>query len=119
MPKKGWRSEEEKKARLPPAAWRVEIPASDPLNARLDEEHVTVSDKAVFALYQISNSKHHITAFGLADGKRLWDREISHGSSYTPVSLTVVGDLVGVTTWQNFATYSAADGSERYRLGAK
>jgi hypothetical protein len=119
MPKKGWRTEEEKKALLPSAVWKVEIPASDPLNARLDEEHVTVSDKAVFALYEISNSKHHLAAFSLADGKRLWDRELTHGSGFVAVSLTVVGDAVGVTTWQNFTTYSAADGSERYRIGAK
>ncbi len=119
MPKKGWRTEPEKKALLPSAAWRVEIPASDPLNARLDEEHVTVSDKAVFALYEISNSKHHLAAFSVADGKRLWDREITHGSGYNPVALTIVGDTVGVTTWQNFTTYSAADGTERYRVGSQ
>ena len=118
MPRKGGRTEQERKALLPSAAWRVDVPASDPLNARLDNKHVTISDKAVFALYEISNSKHHLAAFSIADGKRLWDRELTHGSGFVIVSLTVVGDMVGVTTWQSFTTYSAADGSERYRIGS-
>ena len=72
----------------------------------------------MFALYEISNSKHHLTAFSITDGKRLWDRELTHKSGFVVVALTVVGDTVGVTTWQNFTTYSAADGSERYRIGS-
>ena len=117
MPKKGWRTEEEKKALLPSAEWKVEIPAVDPLNARFDEEHVTLSDKAVFVLYEVSNSKHHLAAFDIASGKRLWDREVSHGSGFVAVSLSLIGDAVGLTTWRALTAFNAADGNERYRIG--
>lgn len=119
MPKKGYRDATETRALLATAAWKIEIPASDPLNARLDEKHVALSDNAVFALYEISSSKHRLAAFSIADGKRLWDRDITYGSSFVPVSLTIVGDAVGITTWQNFTAYSVADGTERYQLGDK
>lgn len=117
MPKKGWRTEEEKKALLPGAVWKVEIPSADPLNARMDEEHATLSDKAVFVLYEISNSKHHLAAFSIADGKRLWDRELQHGSSYNPISLTLSGDVVAITTWQSLTAYNVNDGNEVWKLG--
>ncbi len=117
MPKKGYRTSEEQKALLPGAAWKIDVPATDPLNSRMDAEHVTLSDKAVFALYQISNSKHHLAAFDVASGKRLWDREITHGSGFVPVSLSVIGDAVALTTWHALSVYSVADGADRFRVG--
>jgi len=116
-PKKRHRSSHDEKALLPGAAWKTEVPSVDLLNSRLDAEHVTVSDKAVFALYQVTNSAHRLAAFDLASGKRLWDREIPHGSGFVPVSLTFTGDVVGLTTWHAFTAYGVADGAERYRIG--
>jgi hypothetical protein len=116
-PKKRHRSHQDEKLLLPGAAWKVEVPSVDPLNSRLEEEHVTVSDKAVFALYQVSNSKHRLAAFSLADGKRLWDREIGHGSGFVAVGLTVTGDVVALTTWQSLTAYAMSDGSDRYSFG--
>jgi len=117
MPKKGWRTPKEDKELLPTAAWKVEVPAVDPLNSRLDKAHVTLSDKAVYALYSVQSSNHHLTAFDLATGKRLWDREIPHGSGFVVVGLTLVGDVVAVTTWSSLTGYDVANGNERYRVG--
>jgi len=117
MPKKGYRTSDEQKALLPSSTWKAEIPAVDPLNSRVDEEHVTLNDKAVFVLYQISSSKHHLAAFDIASGKRLWDREITHGSGFVAVSLSVIGDAVALTTWQSLTAYATSDGSDRWRVG--
>ncbi|MBA2538245.1 MAG: PQQ-binding-like beta-propeller repeat protein [Deltaproteobacteria bacterium] len=111
------RTHRDEKELLPGAAWKTEVPAVDPLNSRLDAEHVTLSDKAVFALYQISNSKHHLAAFDLASGKRLWDREIAHGSGFVVVGLTFTGDVVALSTWSSLTAYAVSDGSDRYVVG--
>jgi hypothetical protein len=105
------------KEHLPAAAWAIEVPAIDPLVSRLDAEHVAVSDKAVFALYQGASSTHRLTAFELASGKRLWDRPIQHGSGFVPVGLTVTGDVVMLATWQNLIAFGIADGGDRFKIG--
>lgn len=107
----------EQKEMLPKAKWVTEIPAVDKLVSSFDTQNTALSDKAVVILYQGANSTYRLTAFGLEDGKRLWDREIKKTTGFVPVGLVVVGDAVGLTTWQNFTAYSLADGSDRYEVG--
>jgi hypothetical protein len=100
-------------------AWKIEIPAVDPLVSRVDEKHVALSDKHVIALYEPkSPAKPRLTAFDLASGKRLWDVEVQPGQhSFNAGAIAITGDVVLLSTYQGLRGHALADGSERFSVG--
>jgi hypothetical protein len=108
----------EEKDSLPGAAWVTEIPSIDPLNSRFDDKHFALTDKLAIALYQGANSTYRLTAFDLESGKRMWDRQLSTGSGFTPVCLVIAGDAVLISTWQTLVAFALADGADRFSVGS-
>lgn len=101
------------------AAWIADIPAKDPLVSRFDDKNFALSDRAAFALYTTSSPPStRLTAFALATGKRLWDREIPTTTGFVPEGLSVTGDVVMLATWQHLQAYSVVDGSDRFTIGS-
>lgn len=101
------------------ATWRREIPAIDPLVSRFDDQHVTLTDTAVLALYAPpAPARPRVTSIDLATGERRWDVALPGGSTFTGTGLRTTGDLVLVTSWTGVWALGLADGRVRYVLGA-
>ncbi|HVV86385.1 MAG TPA: PQQ-binding-like beta-propeller repeat protein [Kofleriaceae bacterium] len=99
--------------------WKAVVPATDPLNSRADDKLVTISDDAVFATYEPGGSDDapHLTAFALADGRRLWDVRVAKGTTIVMTSLAVVGPNVVLSSWGHLQAFDRATGAPRFRLG--
>ena len=100
------------------ATWHREIPAVDPLVSRFDDQHVTMTDTAVLALYRPpAPAPPRVTSIDLATGERQWDVALPVGSRFTGTGLRATGDLVLVTSWTGVWALALADGRVRYVLG--
>ncbi|MEZ4399311.1 MAG: PQQ-binding-like beta-propeller repeat protein [Kofleriaceae bacterium] len=98
------------------AAWTVEVPTADPLNARADEDDVALGADYAAQFYQRgSNQPSAVAAFALADGARRWTVDLPLRTSVT--GLRAVGDLVVVTTSFSLIGLDAATGAQRFRVG--
>ena len=95
-----------------------EIPAVDPLVSRFDDQHVTMTDTAVLALYLPPEpAPPRVTSIDLATGERQWDVALPVGWRFTGTGLRATGDLVLVTSWTAVWALALADGRVRYVLG--
>ncbi len=99
------------------ARWKAVVPASDPLGARADDQHVTVSETAVFAVYE-SKGGPRITGFALEDGRRLWDQPLQHEHHLVLTGVMMTGDRVVVSAWGNLQAFDAATGAPAFLVGA-
>jgi hypothetical protein len=102
------------------AAWTVEVPAAEPLTSRADDRAVTLSDRAVFAVYEAGSvSRARLAAFALADGHRLWDVALTPDGAAHVGGMIATGELVVVATPASLAAFDQADGHLRFQIGAR
>lgn len=103
------------------ALWTAEIPGHDPLTSSSEDNLIGLSDRAAFALYTPGNgsSATIATAFDLADGRRLWERELAapRVGSLRVVAVMAVGDVVLISSWNVLQALAQADGAPRFTIG--
>ncbi len=97
--------------------WSAAVPSSDPLQARAEDEHVTVSGDAVFQVWQDKDGPR-LAAFDLADGRRRWDVALDKDQARVVVGAMIVGGRVLVAGWGGLQAFDAADGKPVYSLGS-
>lgn len=98
-----------------PIEWEIQIPALEPLQARAEEEHVAVSDTAVFAAYELRDDTNRLTAVELSSGRRLWDVEIERDAPLS--SVAYAEGRVFVALWSTLVIFDAKTGKEVDRIG--
>ena len=101
-------------------AWTTEVPATDPLTSSSDDKIIGMSERAAFVVYQprSSSGPTRLAAFDLADGKRLWERDLQQGvGSLSVGSVIVAGDVVIVATWGHLQALDQQDGTPRFVIG--
>jgi outer membrane protein assembly factor BamB len=96
--------------------WKAVIPATDPLEARADDEHVTVNDVAAFVVYE-TKSGPRVTALSLADGRRLWDQPLRMKTHLVLTGVVITGANVVVSTWGSLQAFDAATGAPAFLVG--
>ena len=99
--------------------WKVIVPATDPLNTRAEDHLMTIGGDVVVAAYEISSSNEppHLTAFALADGRRLWDVPVQKGTTIVMTALAIAGTNVVLSSWGHLQAYDLATGARQFRIG--
>lgn len=101
----------------PAVLWKTPLPAANPLatsTAALDEERVDLTDEVVVAAYQETAGKRpwHLTAFAIADGRRLWDVNTGDGGPLRAVVATPTHALISM--WTSLLAYDLKTGKPAF-----
>lgn len=98
-------------------AWKVEVPASDPLRSKLwGVDHVALDPTHVAVYYEYQSAPSHVTLFDRATGTRVWDVVVpkpQHGS-HNISGFALTNDLVVLATYNGVMAYERATGKQRW-----
>ena len=94
-------------------AWASPMPAQDPLRASGSIDNLAAADdRAVFVVYELAYEPR-VTAFDLADGRRMWDVAVPKGVR----ALVPVQDRVYVVQSSALDVLDRETGELRHRIG--
>jgi hypothetical protein len=101
------------------ARWKVEVPASSPLQAagHLVELAALTEDLVCVAYQPNGTDPPHLGCFELAGGTRRWDSEVAKGTTIVMRGLIAGGRRLFLSSWGHLQAYDLATGKRLYTVG--
>lgn len=97
------------------AAWKVEVPATNPLDVSHPSVFTATEDRAC-VVYEPGAGAPRLTCFD-AGGSRQWDAEIAKGTTIVLRGLTAAGDKLFLSSWGHLQVFDLATGRRLHVIG--
>lgn len=101
--------------------WRAELPSSNPLTSRFDEEVIYFDDRVALATYatESSGGETRLVALSFEDGHRLWEAKLSSGpGSNVMSSVFATGNRAYVVSWTYLMAFDLQTGKQAFKIGS-